>query len=259
MHLLILASIAAALAVSGTSLAANCPVGGSEHSVGDPGPGEVDLALDRFQESIEIEGERALVRRNGYCPEGYGPQVTLVEQTCDVDGCTSDYDIEMRYVHPTTGHALAVSASLHVPSYDSGPFARGFFSPGAFDVDALGLGTTVEASEAQSELLMGAIEAAGIQADQIVMGASNLVAGRLQCNRIVYPGATAQCKFTAGSEVLPVEDVDVADQLQDALLDLDAMQQPILLGNSRTNAALVRCSRGVYPGAKARCSLVIEI
>src|SRR4051812_24193387 len=90
-----------AITSSAPGFAAFCPVGGSEHSVGTPGPGDEQLALARFEESAVTSGARDLLRRHGFCPVGEGPAVALVEHLCDTEGsCRSLYSIDMHYMNP---------------------------------------------------------------------------------------------------------------------------------------------------------------
>lgn len=230
-------------------------VGGSEHSVGVPGPGTFADAREAFASSPAVQARIALLERHGFCATSYTPSVTLVSPSCadSADSfCFETYKVSSNY---TRGRRQVRDVSV------SGRFvvSNGLKSRFESDpIDISGIGRVVRYAANDSEVLLNALADSNIVDESGVMGMQTLFVGQILCSQPVVMNPVPHCTLISGDQVIEATESS-AFTINRFLIALRAQVGPKhVVGAFNTGAALVTCKRGVYPGAQAACSLVVE-
>lgn len=229
------------------------PFGGSEHSFGVPGPGTFADAREAFADSAEVQARIALVERHGFCAIDPTPTVTLVGPSCagSTDSfCLETYKVANTYMR-NRRQVREVSGRYFVYT---GLKARFEADP----VDISGIGRVVRYSPNDSEVLMNALSDSNIVDASGVMGSQTLFVGQVLCSQPVVMHPVPHCTLINGYDVMEATESS-AFTINRFLIAQRAQVGPTnIVGAYNTGAALVTCKRGVYPGAQAACSLVVE-
>jgi len=249
------AGLAAALWNAVPALAAcENPVGGSEHSVGLPSPVYQGIAT-AFAESPVVMAQEAVLHRHAYCAVAYEPSVTRTSPACTTDAlCVETFAVSLLFEGPLRSQPRTVSGTYRTYLSTTGSESAHFV---ADPLDTTTFGKTTQLNDADSGKVMAALAGFGLTDTTGLLGVDHLFAGEIRCDRAVAPEATAECAVTSGEKEFTAS-VEDAATLNDILLRAGALVDDGAVGVEKAAASLVTCSRVVYPGAIAHCSLLIE-
>jgi hypothetical protein len=226
------------------------PIGGSEHSFGVPGP-VIGEAIDAYAESNEVQAQVELLKRHSYCPVTEQPEAVEVNENCD-EAHECSYEItlkqnfQLRRSRPKT-----VIARYHK---DRG----GRVMIEVESMNLRGIGREVSLSQRLSQEVFAGLSAAGITDPRNVMGSMRLTVGRVLCSQAVVPHPVPSCTLINQDAELEL-DSETSKGLMRFLLSESAIVGPRnIVGAVNVGTALLTCESGVYPGAKASCTAVIE-
>jgi hypothetical protein len=235
-----------------TFASADCDgtVGGSEHSVGLPGPAG-DNAIAAFNASNEIQARIALLERHDFCRTQWEPSVKLIMKGCPGQICREVYEVSLPF------RRSRVTAIRHVVGHYT-LFADGEAQFESKPISLRGIGRLVKLDANQSDALLDAMLESGLENPNNGYGAVNRFLGQLTCSQAVVPNPVPGCSLVNADTTLEAPD-HAAREMMGILLALRAFVGPAnIVGATNVGAALISCSRTVYPGARASCSLVIE-
>ena len=248
--------LAAAFFLSLTpAMAAECqnPVGGSEHSYGIPGP-VTGAVIDAFNHSNPLQAQIQVVERHGFCSVYVQPDVELESHSCFGSGdenCTDTYRATKIFIR-NSSEERTISGTYTISSFGHPHF-------NAEDLDLSDLGQTVTLSIPQSAMLMEGLSRAGITDDTGVMGMETLFAGRILCSQAVVLRPRPSCMLVNADKTTSL-DLRTSAMMMRYLLNARAYIGPRnIIGSVNVGAALLTCTRVVYPGANAECTAVVEV
>jgi hypothetical protein len=238
--------------ISGVSFAEcpQMPIGGSEHSFGVPGP-IVGEALDAFESSNEVQAQVKLLERHGFCPSSERPEIVEMEESCREESSCS-YVISMKQDFKRRAARSKSIVAIFSKSSDGRVMVE------SEPLNLRGIGQEVVLPVGLSQSVFEGLSAAGIIDPRGVMGSMRLTVGQVICSQPVVPNPVPSCILINHDQSLDL-DTEPAGGLMKFLLAKRAFVGPRnIVGAVNVGAALLACESGVYPGAKASCTAVVE-
>lgn len=119
--------------------------------------------------------------------------------------------------------------------------------------------SALELSADHSDAIFAALSGAGVRPEtvdgRLPTGAVNLKADQINCSIISDLNRTTRCSVVARGDNLAINDSSVNRKLASIFEDIGAVMRPVLIGAMNYQVNHVACSKGVFPGARATCSV----
>jgi hypothetical protein len=119
--------------------------------------------------------------------------------------------------------------------------------------------SALELNADNSDTIFAALSNAGVQPETIdgrlPTGAVNLKADQINCSIISDMNRTTRCSIVSKGRLIEIRDAGTSRKLAAVFGDIGAVMNPELIGAINYQVNHVTCSKGVFPGARASCSV----
>ena len=117
----------------------------------------------------------------------------------------------------------------------------------------------LELSADHSDVIFDALSGAGVRPEtvdgRLPTGAVNLKADQINCSIISDLNRTTRCSNVSRGNMKDIADASMSRKLASIFEDIGAVMRPVLIGAMNSQVNHVACSKGVFPGARASCSV----
>lgn len=122
--------------------------------------------------------------------------------------------------------------------------------------------TPIALNADESDTIFDALSLAGVKPEtvdgQIIVGSTTLKADQMYCSILSDANHTRTCGIAVKGQIIDVTNTDSVYKLIDLLSSIGAAVHPELIGAANYEVNQVECSKVVYPGARATCTLKLS-